>query len=110
MDLGIRDIDGVKVVRIEGRLDTATAPCLEQACSEAIEAGAERIVADLAQLEYISSAGLRVLLAVAKQLQGDSGGLVVCGAQGMVLETLELSGIPGIIRVCPTLDEALDEA
>jgi hypothetical protein len=43
-------------------------------------------------------------------MQAGGGRLTVCGAQGIVLETLQLSGIPEIIPVCPTLDDALDEA
>lgn len=94
----------------QGRLDTATAAPLETTCSELIAAGAKRIVIDLSELEYLSSAGIRVVLAAAKQLQAGAGRLDLCGAQGIVLETLQLSGIPEIIPVCLTLDEALDEA
>ena len=110
MNVTTRDIDGTSVVRVRGRLDTATAPSLETTCSELIAAGAERIVIDLNELEYLSSAGIRVVLAAAKQLQADGRMLKVCGAQGIVLETLQLSGIPEIIPVCSTLDDALDEA
>lgn len=109
MNVTTRDIDGTSVVRLEGRLDTATAPSLETTCSKLIASGAKRIVIDMAQLEYLSSAGLRVMLAVAKQLQAGGGRLTVCGAENIVLETLQLSGIPEIIPVCPTLDDALGE-
>ncbi len=110
MNVTTRDIDGTSVVRVQGRLDTATAPSLETTCSELIGSGAKRVVIEMAQLEYLSSAGIRVVLAAAKRLQAGGGQLTVCGAKGIVLETLQVSGIPEIIPVCPTLDDALDEA
>lgn len=107
MNLNVGEVDGVTVIETVGRLDTATAPDLEQAGGELIDAGVTRIVLDLSRLEYLSSAGLRVILALAKRLQASGGELVMCGAAGLVRETLELAGIVGIVPLCATLDDAL---
>ena len=107
MNLNVGEVDGVTVIETTGRLDTATAPELERAGGELIDAGVIRIVLDLSRLEYLSSAGLRVILALAKRLRAAEGELVMCEAGGLVRETLELAGIVGIVPLCATLDDAL---
>ena len=109
MQVFSREVDGTTVLRIAGRLDTATAPDFDQDCEGRTEAGARRIVVDLAELEYVSSAGLRSFLALAKRLSAAGGELRLCGARGLVDEVLVASGIPDLLPTFATLDDALGE-
>ena len=68
MNISTREVDTVTVVHFEGNLDTNTAPEAEQRFNDLISGGASKILVDFGALDYISSAGLRVLLATAKKL------------------------------------------
>ena len=83
-------------VALEGRLDT-TAPKLEEELRGSVD-GVSRLVFDLAKLEYISSAGLRVLLAMQK-LMNQQGEMVLQNVNEAVTETLEVTGFSDILRI-----------
>ena len=84
-------------VAVEGRLDTTTAPELEAALKEDIE-GVEELVIDLANLEYISSAGLRVLLA-AQKIMMKQGKMVVTNPNDVISEIFEVTGFLDILTI-----------
>ncbi len=85
------------VIALEGRLDTTTAPDLEKELRTSLE-GVEDLTVDLAGLEYISSAGLRVLL-TAKRLMNGQGKLTVKNANEIVREVFEVTGFYDILNV-----------
>ena len=85
------------LVSLEGRLDTMTAPDLENQLSEAL-AGKEHLVFDLKKLEYISSAGLRVLLSAQKTMN-KQGDMVVRNASEEVKEIFEVTGFSDILTI-----------
>ena len=80
---------------LEGRLDTLTAPQLEAALKEALP-GVEALTFDLAKLDYISSAGLRVLLSAQKTMNRQ-GAMKVKNANEMILEIFEVTGFADIL-------------
>ena len=82
---------------LEGRLDTTTAPQLEGDIKESIE-GVESLVMDLSKLEYISSAGLRVLLGAAQAMDG-KGDMVVRNLNQSVREVFELTGFSNLFNI-----------
>ena len=84
-------------VEVKGRLDTTTAPELEAALKEAME-GIEELTLNFAELEYISSAGLRVLLATQKAMQG-KGEMIVTGVNDIVMEVFEVTGFCDILNI-----------
>ncbi len=93
-----KKLDGTSLtIAISGRLDTNTAPDLE----DALEApGVTAITFDLAGLEYISSAGLRVLLAAQKRLMSSGGGKVrLANPNDMVKSVLDITGCLDIFEV-----------
>lgn len=77
-------------VILEGRLDTLTAPELEEKLEPALE-GVEKLVFDFKDLRYISSAGLRVLL-TSMQIMEDQGEMKVCNVCPEVMEIFEVTG------------------
>ena len=79
-------------MRVNGRIDGMTAQALEKKIEAQITAGARMIVADLNQVNYVSSAGLRTFLTVQKSLKGAGGEIVIYQAAGMVEEVFDLSG------------------
>jgi anti-anti-sigma factor len=95
------------LLRISGRMDTLTAPEFDAEAAKWIKAGEKRLVLDLAQLAYISSAGLRSILAAAKQLKAGGGDLAFCGLSGLVAEVFSVSGFAKLLPVFATREEAL---
>lgn len=94
------------VVKPEGRLDSNTSPSFEKHILEKIE-GTRKLVVDFANLDYISSAGLRVLLMAAKRARQTSGNMAICNLKGPIREVFEISGFMSILTVCQDRDEAL---
>lgn len=97
------------VITVRGRLDTMSAPELEQKLTEWISGGSIRLILDLAGLEYISSAGLRILLSAAKKASAQGGFLSCCALQGIVRKVFDVSDFSRILPVYDTLDEALSQ-
>jgi anti-anti-sigma factor len=95
----------VTVAAFEGRLDTATAATAEAKLLALLAQGA--VVADLSEVRYVSSAGLRVLLKAAKQAKTAGQGFSVCGLQPSVREVFEISGFDKIIPAYASRAEAL---
>ena len=89
--------DSKLTVALEGRLDTTTAPQLEGELRTAVE-GVTELVFDLSALEYISSAGLRVLLS-AQKVMNKQGSMVVRGANETIMEIFEVTGFIDILNV-----------
>ena len=84
-------------IALEGRLDTMTAPELEAALKESLDE-AESLVLDFSKLEYISSAGLRVLLSAHKTMSG-KGGMKVTHVNEIVREVFEVTGFADILTI-----------
>ena len=84
-------------VALEGRLDTTTAPKLEEELRSSVD-GITRLVFDVEKLEYISSAGLRVLLAMQK-LMNQQGEMVLQNVNEAVTETLDVTGFSDILSI-----------
>lgn len=101
MQIETHETGEVKVVAVSGRLDTVTAPVLEKALLEQVDQGARKLVLNFADLEYVSSAGLRVLLVAAKKLRVNGGELCVAAVNDIVQEIFEISGFGGIMKLFP---------
>ena len=106
MEISTRTSNDIHIVAIAGSLDSTTSPAAQKAL-DAVLAGARNIALDFTQLDYISSAGLRVLLGAAKQLRGSGGTLRMFGLNQSVREVFEISGFSAILSVYPTETEAL---
>lgn len=84
-------------IALEGRLDTVTAPDLESALKESMD-GAETLTFDFSKLDYISSAGLRVLLSAHKAMS-TKGGMKVIHVNEIVAEVFEVTGFTDILTI-----------
>ena len=93
-----KDVNGSQMtIALEGRLDTTTAPSLEEEIQASIS-GISDLVFDLTTLEYISSAGLRVLLS-AQKVMNKQGSMVVKNASEEVNEIFEVTGFSDILTI-----------
>ncbi len=92
------------VVRVSGRLDAVTTPAFETYCQETLAQGERALILDLSPLEYISSAGLRGVLAVAKTVGEAGGEFTLANARGLVREVLDISGFLRMFRLLDSLE------
>lgn len=93
-----KNLEGTKLtVGLEGRLDTTTAPKFE-AELKASFSGVKELILDFSQLEYISSAGLRVLLS-AQKVMSRQGSMVVCNVNEEIMEVFELTGFSDFLTI-----------
>jgi anti-anti-sigma factor len=95
----VTEIQGLPVHTVRGRVDSASAGEMEKSLASAFNAPGQRAVLDLAGLDYISSAGLRVVLMLAKRAKQTGGRLLLCGLSASVREVFEISGFLKIIEV-----------
>jgi anti-anti-sigma factor len=101
-----RKADAV-VLALSGKLDATTARTFEDKILGVINSGAQRLVVDLALLEYVSSSGLRVFLLAAKRLQATDGKIVLCGLQDHVRQVFDLAGFSSIVSIYSSRDDAV---
>jgi len=110
MELKVSMHDDVTVAAVEGRIDGTTARDFEEQVVAAVPEGGGPLVCDLASVSYISSAGLRAILVVAKRFKADENFFSVCGHSGPVAEVFRISGFEKIIPMHSSRDDALAEA
>ncbi len=106
MEISTRTSNDIHIVAIAGNLDSTTSPDAQKKL-DAVLAGARKVALDFSELDYISSAGLRVLLGAAKQLRASGGTLRMFGLNQSVREVFEISGFSAILAVYPSEAEAL---
>jgi stage II sporulation protein AA (anti-sigma F factor antagonist) len=102
-------VDGIVAVAPAGRIDTTTAPALEQHLVDLLTRGERRIVIDLSGVEYISSAGLRVMLLVARRVGDVNGRLGLCAMADSVRQVFQLAGFLPLFAVQETRDAAVQQ-
>ena len=90
--MSAEEVGVVTVLRFEGNLDTNTAPEAQERIDQLLSDGVRKLLVDFKALDYISSAGLRVLLATAKRMSAEGGGFRICHPNEMVREVFEISG------------------
>lgn len=95
------------IVALQGQLNSANAGTIEAEVLGIVNGGMRNLVLDFSALDYISSAGLRMVLVVAKRLKQEGGQLVLCGMQPHVREVFDISGFLAILNVEPGRAEAL---
>jgi anti-anti-sigma factor len=94
-------LDSLRVLTLGGRLDTETAVDVELALQDLLGSGERQFLIDLSGIGYVSSAGLRVLLGLAKQLDGGKGSLRLCGLNASVTQVFEVAGFSKLFAIFP---------
>lgn len=109
MSLSSEKIGDVLAISIAGQINSANSAEVESALLAWVDQGERLCVLDLGQLDYISSAGLRVILMMAKRLKQNSGRLILCGLQPQVKEVFDISGFLTILTVVDTRAAAVSQ-
>jgi len=97
MNITTRDVNEVKIVAVEGELDLNASQEADKQLTQLREDGVKKMLIDLAKLEFISSAGLRVLLATAQEIKAAGGDLRVCNLNATVKEVFDISGFSTLL-------------
>ncbi len=107
MDLR-EDVAGeITVLEVKGRIDSTTAPVLGEKLTGALATPQRRLVLDLRQLEYISSAGFRVLLLAAKRADEAGSRFVLCSVSGKVRQLFDLGGFLDLFPISASREEGI---
>ncbi|WP_138752600.1 STAS domain-containing protein [Paenibacillus sinopodophylli] len=109
MNIEATELNGVTIIPLEGRLDGNNATVAEQAFLKLFAEGKQQFIFDFTNLQYISSAGLRVILVAAKKLRASKGRMVCACLGEQVYDVFEMSGFTTILEMATTRDEALEK-
>lgn len=109
MQIIVEKKDNAVVLSIHGHFNAAAAPEFERIFNQRLDAGELRFILNMAELDFISSAGLCSILASAKKISERDGNLVVCALQGEALKVFEISGFAALFSIYPTEGAALKQ-
>lgn len=107
MEISATPLENVTAVAVKGRVDSTTADSLTTRLSDLVRSGSSRLVIDLKEVSYISSAGFRTLLITARAVAQASGAMVLCGVTGEMQRLFDLSGFSELFTILPNRDDAL---
>jgi anti-sigma B factor antagonist len=109
MEINLLTNDNVPVVVVSGRIDATTSRDLETALNELIDRNEANIVVDMNGVEYISSAGLRVMLSAQKRVRLNKGDVKLASLQPFVKEVFEITGFTKLFSVYANPKDAQKE-
>ncbi len=103
----IEEKDGYAVLRLEGRVDATSAPLLDGKIDELAGKGNKHLIVDFAHVDYLSSAGLRFLLAATKRYKSSGGKLMISTVAEDVMEIIKMAGFEKILNIYASEEKAL---
>jgi anti-anti-sigma factor len=103
------DEGGVVVLGLSGQLDSRTAPALEAETAKALAKDCHALLFDLTALDFVASAGLRVVIMVGKRLASDGGAIALCGLNPSVREVFDIAGFSALFPILPDRARAVAE-
>jgi anti-sigma B factor antagonist len=106
MEINVKPVGQVTVIEISGEIDSNTAPQAQERILPLAQPEA-RILLDMSRVEYMSSAGLRMLLSMYRQITRQNGGLVLVGLAEEIKDTMSVTGFLNFFTTRDTVDEGL---
>jgi len=103
----IDEDDRHKKLRVEGRLDTTSAQILENSLMQLIKEGSHCLLVDFKKVDYLSSAGMRVILAATKKLKAVNGKIIFFNISEEVMEIIKMAGFELILNISSTEEDAV---
>ena len=100
--------DDITIFKLVGSLDSNTSPDFEERIISAINDGTTRLVVNFESVDYISSAGLRVLNLASKKLKSNSGKIVLCSLEDYIREVFEIAGFDLFLPIVSTQEDAIN--
>jgi anti-sigma B factor antagonist len=107
MEISTEERQNVSVMSVSGRVDSATAPDLENSLKKLVDSEKTNIVLDLKDVEYMSSAGLRAMVSTLKAVKRANGDLRLANPSPRVEEVLRLAGLTSIFSIHSSREEAV---
>jgi len=107
MKIKSENTSGLLLIHVEGRLDAITSPEFEKEAMPMIQQTADPVLIDFGKLDYISSAGLRTLLIIAKEMKKADNALALCCLNEAITEIFNISGFQTIFSIYPTIEEGV---
>jgi anti-sigma B factor antagonist len=107
MDIVVKQVGQVAIISVVGSVDTLTAPEVADFLESQLNSGQTRFVLDLSQVDFLSSAGLRVILSSHRKSRDKGGNLRLAAPQPRVGDLLSVTGVYQIVKAFPTVDEAV---
>ncbi len=107
MNVSTRNIGAILAIDISGKLDTQTSVAASEEVMKQLESNPAQVLFSLAMLDFVTSAGLLVILRAAKHVRAYGGNLKVSGAQGVVKEVLEISGFDSLLDLYEDEEQAV---
>ena len=104
MEITRKEENGIISIAFSGRLDADSSPEADKTVKESLDGQTDRLLFDLGELEYLSSAGLRVLLSAAKEMKRRGGKIVLCSLNAFVKEIFEVSGFQSLIPIADSVE------
>jgi anti-anti-sigma factor len=108
MEMFVKDENGIVSLKISGRLDAESSILAEKQVRDILDGGTTRILFDFSELDYISSAGLRVILMTIKELRTKEGKVVLCSLNEYVQEVFDVSNFASIIPITASSEEGFE--
>ncbi len=109
MDIIEKRQNEIDIFKLHGDLNSNTSPQLEEKIFAAINNNSKKMIVDFEDLDYISSAGLRVIVKTAKNLKRSEGKVVLCSMQDYVKEVFEIAGFDAFLIIVSTMDDAMNQ-
>jgi anti-sigma B factor antagonist len=106
MDVNVKTVEQVKVVEIVGDIDGKSAPQAQEQILSVVQAGT-KILLDMSRVEYMSSAGLRMLLSTYRQVSSNEGQIVLVGLSEDIKDTMSATGFLRFFTTYETVDAGL---
>ncbi len=107
LQIELEEIEHRVILRLDGRLDAASAPILERKINSLIDEDHTHLLLDFSRIDYLSSAGMRVLLSATKKLMGKKGDLILFSLSDEVSEVIKMAGFDKILRIFSSEKEAI---
>ncbi|HSX26022.1 MAG TPA: STAS domain-containing protein [Chlamydiales bacterium] len=107
LHIELEEIEHRIILRIDGRLDAATTPILERKLNSLTDEHHNYLLLDFSQIDYLSSAGMRLLLSATKKLKAKKGALILFSVSSEVDEVIKMAGFDKILHICATEKEAI---
>ncbi len=107
LEIEMDEVDKKVILRLDGRLDAISAPLLEKKMNNLLQEGHKELILDFSKVDYLSSAGMRLLLSATKKWKAMKGHLVLFSIQEDVMEILKMAGFERVLTIFNVEQEAL---
>jgi anti-anti-sigma factor len=98
-----------QILRLAGRIDAASSAILEKKMANLLNKEKKYIALDFSEIDYLSSAGMRLLLSMTKKIQPQGGGLVLFSVGEDVMEIIKVAGFDKVLKIFSNEEQALEE-